>query len=82
VHVDFYRVASVEELDAAGLHDWLEPGSLVVAEWGERFAAELPSDRLEISISSGEVPESRILEAQALGAHSQALLERWSKRWP
>jgi tRNA threonylcarbamoyladenosine biosynthesis protein TsaE len=82
VHVDFYRVASEAELEAAGLLDWLEPGTLLIAEWGERFSSALPSDRLDISIASGEVPESRILEAEALGPRSQALLARWSKRWP
>ncbi|HEY8122845.1 MAG TPA: tRNA (adenosine(37)-N6)-threonylcarbamoyltransferase complex ATPase subunit type 1 TsaE [Myxococcota bacterium] len=82
VHVDFYRVADELELEAAGLLDWLAPGTLLIAEWGERFAALLPSDRLEISIASGEAAESRILEAEALGPRTQALLERWSKRWP
>ena len=82
VHVDFYRVESELELETAGLLDWLEAGSLLIAEWGERFATALPLDRLEISITSGEVPEARILEAQARGSRSQALLERWSRRWP
>jgi len=82
VHVDFYRVASEAELEAAGLLDWLGAGTLVIAEWGERFSLALPEDRLEISIASGDLPESRILEALALGPRSQALLERWSKRWP
>ena len=81
VHVDFYRVASVAELEAAGLDDWLAEGTLLVAEWGERFASALPEDRLEISIASGEAAESRILEAAARGERSRALLERWSKRW-
>lgn len=81
VHVDFYRVGSELELESAGLLDWLEPGTLLIAEWGERFASALPEDRLEISIASGEGPESRRLEACALGPRSQALLERWSTRW-
>jgi len=78
VHVDFYRVESEAELEAAGLLDWLGERTLLVAEWGERFSSALPDDRLEIRIASGEIPESRILEAQALGPRSQALLERWS----
>jgi tRNA threonylcarbamoyladenosine biosynthesis protein TsaE len=81
VHVDFYRVASEAELEAAGLDDWLAAGTLLVAEWGERFPGALPADRLEISIASGESAESRILEARARGPRSQALLERWSERW-
>jgi tRNA threonylcarbamoyladenosine biosynthesis protein TsaE len=82
VHVDFYRVESEAELEAAGLLDWLEHGTLLVAEWGERFSSALPSDRLEIRIARGEAAESRILEAAALGPRSQALLARWSMRWP
>ncbi|MBM4384142.1 MAG: tRNA (adenosine(37)-N6)-threonylcarbamoyltransferase complex ATPase subunit type 1 TsaE [Deltaproteobacteria bacterium] len=82
VHVDFYRVESEGELEAAGLLDWLEAGTLLVAEWGERFLTALPADRLEIRIARGEAAESRILEAAALGPRSQALLARWSKRWP
>jgi tRNA threonylcarbamoyladenosine biosynthesis protein TsaE len=83
VHVDFYRVESEAELEAAGLSDWLGGRTLLVAEWGERFASALPDDRLEIRIASGEIPESRILEAEALGPRAQALLERWSRqaRW-
>ena len=82
VHVDFYRVESEAELEAAGLLDWLEDGTLLIAEWGERFSAALPADRLEIRIARGEAAESRILEAAALGPRSRALLARWSKRWP
>lgn len=82
VHVDFYRVESEAELEAAGLDDWLAEGTLLVAEWGERFPDALPADRLEISIQSGESAESRVLEARARGKRSQALLERWSERWP
>jgi tRNA threonylcarbamoyladenosine biosynthesis protein TsaE len=82
VHADFYRVADEAELDAAGLGDWLEPGTLLVCEWGERFAEALPDERLDISILSGEVPESRILEARARGERHAALLERWSERCP
>ncbi|HEU4431270.1 MAG TPA: tRNA (adenosine(37)-N6)-threonylcarbamoyltransferase complex ATPase subunit type 1 TsaE [Myxococcota bacterium] len=80
VHVDFYRVENEAELEAAGLFDWLGERTLLVAEWGERFSSALPDDRLEIRIASGEIPESRILEAQALGPRSQALLERWSRQ--
>jgi tRNA threonylcarbamoyladenosine biosynthesis protein TsaE len=81
VHVDFYRLASEAELEAAGLDDWLAERTLLVAEWGERFSSVLPADRLEISIASGEAAASRTLEARARGERSQALLERWSTRW-
>jgi tRNA threonylcarbamoyladenosine biosynthesis protein TsaE len=82
VHADFHRVASARELAEAGLEDWLGDGTLLLAEWGERFAYALPADRLDVSIAAGELPESRILTAQARGPRSEALLEGWSSRWP
>ncbi len=81
VHVDFYRVESEAELEDAGLDDWLAEGTVLVAEWGERFPLALPEDRLDVRIASGELPESRIMEAEARGPRSRALLERWSRRW-
>lgn len=76
VHVDCYRVASAAELEGAGLLDWLDPGAVVVAEWGDRFPDAWPPDRLEVAIErhSGE---ERVLVARALGPQSSALLERW-----
>ena len=32
-------------------------------------------------IASGDLPESRIMQAEARGPRSRALLERWSSRW-
>jgi len=76
VHVDCYRVGSEAELEAAGLLDWLAPGALVVAEWGERVPGAWPEDRLEIVFS--RVGEGRALDARALGG-AAALLERWRR---
>jgi tRNA threonylcarbamoyladenosine biosynthesis protein TsaE len=81
VHVDFYRVESEAELEDAGLADWLGAGTVLVAEWGERFPLALPEDRLDVRIASGDVPESRIIDAEARGPRSRILLERWSSRW-
>ncbi len=82
VHADFYRVADERELEAAGLEDWLAPGTLLVAEWGDRFPAALPEDRLDVTIAGGESRESRSVEAVARGGRARAILERWSRQWP
>ncbi len=82
VHADFYRIESVEELEDAGLADWLTADTLLIAEWGDRFPQALPADRLDVRIEAGDFPASRILEAEARGPRSRALLERWSRRWP
>jgi len=79
-HVDLYRVESLEELEAAGFLDLLGPGVVVAVEWGDRFPAALPSDRLQIAISRPEPegdPSWRALDASCSGAVSEAALLRW-----
>ena len=90
-HVDLYRVASIAELDAAGFLDLLDPGTLVLVEWGDRLPGALPADHLEVSITrpspcgepvargARKSPESlqRVVNAVAFGAVSETALERW-----
>ena len=47
VHVDAYRLGSLEELDALDLDAGLEE-SVTVVEWGEGLAEVLAEDRLEV----------------------------------
>lgn len=49
VHVDAYRLGSLDELDALDLDISLEE-AVTVVEWGEGLAEILSDDRLEISI--------------------------------
>ncbi len=73
VHGDLYRIESEPELLAAGFLDWLEPGALVVAEWGDRFPDALPQDRLEVRIErTGD--QERAIAARASGAASERVL--------
>ncbi len=87
VHADFYRVEHEDELEMAGLADWLAPGTLLLAEWADRFPRELPADRLDIRIerpADGD-PEDRIVSARALGGPGgrfERVLERWSEACP
>ena len=37
-HFDLYRIASEEDLNAAGFYDYLDQGAVVAAEWSENFA--------------------------------------------
>ena len=75
VHADFYRIESEAELLGAGFLDWLEPGALVVAEWGDRFPDALPQDRLDLRIErTGEA--GRRIEAAARGPAARAALAR------
>lgn len=49
VHVDAYRLTSIEELDALDLDSSLED-SLTVVEWGSGKAEVLSEDRIEVMI--------------------------------
>jgi len=79
-HVDLYRVESRDELESTGFADLLEPGAVVAVEWGDRFPAALPLDRLEIAIErpdSGADPAARLVRALSSGPISTAALDRW-----
>jgi tRNA threonylcarbamoyladenosine biosynthesis protein TsaE len=81
VHADCFRVRAREELDAAGLDDWLAPGAVLAVEWGDRFPEALGAERLEVSLEA-DADGSRVLRAHAHGARAAAVLERWSARCP
>lgn len=36
-HFDLYRITSEEDLQAAGLYDYLDEGAIVATEWSENF---------------------------------------------
>lgn len=44
-HFDLYRIASEEDLNAAGFYDYLDQGAVVAAEWSENFAQLLALER-------------------------------------
>lgn len=75
VHADLYRLERAEELEAAGLLDWLDPHTLLAVEWADRFPEALPDDRLEVRFGGG--PGARVLEVEARGPAAAAVLERW-----
>jgi tRNA threonylcarbamoyladenosine biosynthesis protein TsaE len=87
-HVDLYRLGSVDELDAVGFLDLLEPGAVVAVEWGDRFPGALPRDHLRVeierepsasgsSLGDGEGEAPRVLNALAFGPAAEASLARW-----
>ena len=49
-HIDLYRLDRVPELETLGLDDLFDGDAIVLIEWGEKFAGELPGERLEVRI--------------------------------
>ncbi len=72
-HYDVYFTRSFEDLTRSGLVEALAAGDVAVLEWGERFARELPADRLELQLDHVD-PETRRLRFVAAGARSRELL--------
>ncbi len=74
-HFDVYFTPAADDLVRAGLVESLAHGDVVVLEWGERFARELPADRLEVELFH-VAPEVRRIVLRAAGPGASALLGR------
>lgn len=59
IHVDAYRLSTLNEFDDLDVHELAADGVLVI-EWGEAVATGLPKDLLTIAFSTAE-DESRTL---------------------
>ncbi|MCC7137754.1 MAG: tRNA (adenosine(37)-N6)-threonylcarbamoyltransferase complex ATPase subunit type 1 TsaE [Planctomycetes bacterium] len=83
VHVDAYLVRRIADLEAAGFEDMGGDGRVTVVEWGDRIAAALPADRLEVTLTPVDDPTSpgparaRRVELRAGGPRSEAVLDRF-----
>lgn len=49
-HIDLYRLDRLPELDTLGLDELWEENAVVLIEWGEKFADELPGCRIEFRL--------------------------------
>jgi tRNA threonylcarbamoyladenosine biosynthesis protein TsaE len=49
-HLDLYRLDRAPELDTLGLDDLWRERAIVLVEWGDKFAEQLPADRIEIRL--------------------------------
>jgi len=78
VHVDAYRLESLEDLDALDLDASLED-SVTVVEWGEGLAEVLAEDRLEVTIERphGFVEDPEAAELGPRYVTVRALGPRW-----
>ena len=61
-HIDLYRLEEAREAATLGIEELLEREAVVLVEWGERFPALWPEERLEIELKvvAGEEREIRV----------------------
>ena len=73
-HLDVYRFGCPEEVSDLALAEILDDGVTVV-EWGDTITADLPADRLSVTIRFGEGDDDRRFEVECVG-------ESWLRRSP
>jgi tRNA threonylcarbamoyladenosine biosynthesis protein TsaE len=73
VHVDLYRLAGLDELEALGAEDWRAPDCVLLVEWAEKGLEVLGADFLHLEIDLGP-DEERTFRLRATGPRSEALL--------
>jgi tRNA threonylcarbamoyladenosine biosynthesis protein TsaE len=66
-HIDLYRLATASEAFDGGLLDDRQAAGVVVIEWPDRLADEVPPDRLDVRID-GAGDEPRTISVVAHGA--------------
>ncbi|MDE1160974.1 MAG: tRNA (adenosine(37)-N6)-threonylcarbamoyltransferase complex ATPase subunit type 1 TsaE [Acidobacteriaceae bacterium] len=61
-HLDLYRLEEERELEGIGLWELMEePDTLVMVEWGDRFASVMERADAEIFMEQGEEENERLL---------------------
>ncbi|TFG79760.1 MAG: tRNA (adenosine(37)-N6)-threonylcarbamoyltransferase complex ATPase subunit type 1 TsaE [Chromatiales bacterium] len=67
-HLDLYRLTDPEELEWLGLRDMLSDPALLLVEWPQRGAGQLPAADLEIEIvPSGDGREAHLVAGSDRG---------------
>lgn len=76
-HFDLYRLAGDDDIADLGFQEYFYGNGVCLVEWPERMTAELPSERLDISLAYiGE--QVRNIELTATSARYERLLEMFS----
>ena len=68
-HIDLYRLDTPAEVRTLGLDDLFDREAVVLIEWGERFPELLPTDRIEIRITSTGDEERKFVISEAGARH-------------
>lgn len=79
-HFDLYRLEDESQLEDIGFDDIIEADGASFLEWGDRFTAALPADRLDVTITLAGA-ETREIMACARGERSAELEAAWARAW-
>lgn len=71
-HMDLYRLTDEDEVEAAGLLDYLGHDGVCIVEWPERLGMFIPENRLDILLQPVDATTRRLL----LSGHGQDWQQR------
>jgi tRNA threonylcarbamoyladenosine biosynthesis protein TsaE len=67
VHLDVYRLETMQELVDLGIAELLDDGAVTLIEWGDAVAPGLPADFLEVRLEAGGGSDDRLLNIRTVG---------------
>ena len=67
VHLDVYRLDTMQELVDLGIAELLDEGAVTLVEWGDAVTPALPADFLEVRLEVTEAPDDRLLTIRSVG---------------
>jgi len=67
VHVDVYRIDTVQELYDLGFEELVRDDGVTLVEWGDMIDGILPGDRLDVRLTPGATDDERVVEIEGQG---------------
>jgi len=67
VHVDVYRIDTVQELYDLGFEELVRDDAVTLVEWGDMIDGLLPGDRLDVRLAPGDTDDERVVEIEGHG---------------
>lgn len=67
VHVDVYRIDTVQELYDLGFEELVRDDAVTLVEWGDMIDGLLPADRLDVRLAPGDLDDERVVEIEGHG---------------
>ena len=67
VHVDVYRIDTVQELYDLGFEELVRDDGVTLVEWGDMIDGLLPGDRLDVRLTPGATDDERVVEIEGHG---------------
>ena len=67
VHVDVYRIDTVQELYDLGFEEFVRDDGVTLVEWGDMIDGLLPGDRLDVRLTPGATDDERVVEIEGQG---------------